>query len=499
MLIHKTKAKTFRRNAEIGNGLFGIKPLEWFLCAIILAGCVTLHLTRFYYPLALPIEVGLSLISFATPISGMLYLSAAQVIPDALGSPLPSAQMALLGFFLWQLARGKVEAVFSSGRRLLITVAPFFVWNAGWAFLRGDRGWLAMVLVFAILTGCAAAALVQQSGRRLEACLAAFLAGQALAMCLFWILKLKLGEPVEAFDTEIYSSSLVEGARIGTARGNANVLGPPMALVLTGVIAFFFTRPLQFTRKGWIPGMAGLIGIAAVLPPLIGSGSRGALVSVVCGLLFLLFAGGISPKMLSSLPVVAVGVLLIFGVGWNKLGLNESWEEMGRRQEMQEEALGSGAGGKLVAGRSLEWTAALRGILDSPIIGGGYVEKLSYFGNEEFWLSHSTYLDAGLVGGLPGMVLFCWFVFKPILELWRRCRETKIGWLLAVYAVSIISIGSTSAMQMKAFWILWGMAAVCFLPAVARLKTRGHRAARRVERRGQGTAGGNWVPVVRSP
>jgi O-antigen ligase len=360
-----------------------------------------------------------------------------------------------------------------------MTVAPFFVWNAGWAFVRGDRGWLAMILVFAILTGCAAATLVQQSGRRLEACLTVFLAGQALAMCLFWILKLNLGEPVEAFNTEIYSSSLVEGARIGTARGNANVLGPPMALVLAGVIAFFFTRPLQFTRRGWILGLAGLIGIAAVLPPLIGSGSRGALVSVACGLLFLLFAGGISPKMLSSLPVVLIGVLLIFGLGWNKLGLNQSWEEMGRRQEMQEEQLGSGAGNKLVAGRSLEWTAAVRGILDSPIIGGGHVEKLSYFGQEEFWLSHSTYLDAGLVGGLPGMALFGWFVLKPLLELWRRRREGKIGWLLAVYAVSIISIGSTSAMQMKDFWILWGIAAACFLPAVARVKTRRNRVARR--------------------
>jgi len=83
------------------------------------------------------------------------------------------------------------------------------------------------------------------------------------------------------------------------------------------------------------------------------------------------------------------------------------------------------------------------------------------------------------VGGLPGMALFGWFVLKPLLELWRRRREGKIGWLLAVYAVSIISIGSTSAMQMKDFWILWGIAAACFLPAVARVKTRRNRVARR--------------------
>jgi O-antigen ligase len=91
------------------------------------------------------------------------------------------------------------------------------------------------------------------------------------------------------------------------------------------------------------------------------------------------------------------------------------------------------------------------------------------------WVSHSSYLDAGLAGGFPGMALFGWFVLKPIWKLWPRRREAVIGWLLAVYAVSIISIGSSSAMQYKYFWMLWGMAAVCFLPAVTKVKNRRKR------------------------
>jgi O-antigen ligase len=455
------RTKTFQRNAERRNGLFGIKPLEWLLCGIILMGCAALHLTTFYYPLALPIEAGLSLISFATPISGLLYLSAAQVIPDAPGSPLPSAQMALAGFLLWQLAKGKITDIFSVGRPLWIAVAPFFVWDAGLSLMRGNYNF-GLLLLFAILTGCAAAVLASQSGNRLAACLVMFLVGQALAMCLFWILKLHLGTPTQALDTRIYGDSTLEGMRIGTARGNANVLGPPMALACIGTIGWFITRPKQNIRAGLI----ALVCLAAVVPPLVGSGSRGAILAVAGGVAFLLFTGVSAGKSLTRAPLALASILVILAFGWQRLGLDAQWQQMKERQIQQEEETGS----TLAAGRTLEWTAAWGGILNSPIIGGGTVVKESYFGFENLWQSHSSYLDAGLNGGFPGMIFFCWFVLKPMLELWRRRHEPTIGWLLTVYLVCTISIGSTSAMQVKDFWMLWGLASVCFLPAVARIK-----------------------------
>ena len=189
---------------------WGISMLEVVLCATVFIGCILLHFVQVYTRLGLPIEVGLSLVSFATPISGLLYLSAAQVIPDGPGSPLPSAQMALLGFLLWQFARGKIKNVFSSGRVLLITAAPFLIWSGGLALMRGNYKF-GMLMLFAILTGCAVAAMVGQSGNRIAMCLAMFLAGQALAMCLFWIIKLHLGTPVQAFSIELYGDSTMLG------------------------------------------------------------------------------------------------------------------------------------------------------------------------------------------------------------------------------------------------------------------------------------------------
>ena len=454
---------------------WGISTLEAFLCAVVFISCILLHFVPVYYRLGLPIEVGLSLISFATPISGLLFLSAAQVIPDAPGCPLPIAQMALAGFFLWQLATGKAMDMFRTGRPLWMAVMPVFVWGAGLALMRGNYNFGALLL-FAILTGCAVASLVYQSGNRLVTCLMMFLAGQALAMCLFWIVKMHLGTPVQAFNTELYGDSTIDGTRIGTARGNSIMLGVPMALLCVGAIAWFISQP----KQNWLAGMIALAWLVAVVPPLIGSGSRGAIVSVGGGVVFLLIVGVLSGRSFASTPLALAGILVVLIFGWHRLGLDEPWQEMSQRQEQQQTEEGV-----LYAGRTLEWTAAWKGILNSPIIGGGHIEKLSYLDNDFMWASHSTYLDAGLIGGFPGMALFCWLVLKPIMELWRRRSEPAIVWLLAVYAVSIISIGSTSAMQSKHFWMLWGMAAVCFIPTGTRVKTRGKRAVRRMESRGQ--------------
>jgi O-antigen ligase len=285
-------------------------------------------------------------------------------------------------------------------------------------------------------------------------------------MCLFWIMKLHLGMPTQAFDVEIYGDSTLEGVRVGTARGNANMLGPSVVLAAIVVIGWFFSR----SKQDWKCYLIVLVCLAAVVPPLIGSGCRGAMVSLVWGIVFLLVYGVLVARTMSSLPlvlaVVASSVILIFS--WHSLGLDDSWQEIQNRQENES----ADTGATLTAGRTLEWTAAWNAILASPIIGGGHVKTLSYQDQEDLWASHSTYLDAGLGGGFPGMLLFGWFAIKPLFELWRRKNEPVIVWFLAVYLVSVISIGSTSSMQLKHFWILWGMASTCFIPAVMTFKAR---------------------------
>jgi len=144
-------------------------------------------------------------------------------------------------------------------------------------------------------------------------------------------------------------------------------------------------------------------------------------------------------------------------VGWQRFGMDEHLNEMISRQEMQAEGAEHGA---LVAGREQEWEAAAMGVLDSPLIGGGHVVKKSYTGTEEYWASHSTYLDVGLAGGIPGMILFLWFCARPIIHLWKLRNVSVMLWLLSLYVVILSVNGTGSALRMKHFWILWGMISI---------------------------------------
>ncbi len=459
-------------------GLFQIEPLELAICGVIIVCCVGLHFKPIHEHFGWPIEIGLSLLSFATPISGMLYLSAAQVIPDPVVRPaITSSMMAVAGFFLWSLRRSVFGSV-TSGLPLIKAVAPCFLWCSAMSFLHGSANFSVM-MAYAIITGCAATALVRQSRNRVMTCLLAFLVGQAISATLFWMVKLSLGAPVQTFDTEIYGeSSTLETLRFGTSRGNATVLGPSVGLVVAGVLAHWLIFPGERGLRGWVVRIVGLGLIFVATPALIASGCRGAMLAVGCGLIFLLLAGLVSSRALAAAPIVLMAGTLGLVLFWSKLGLDKSWENTVDRQQKDEQE-----GGSMVAGRQNEWKAAALGVLDSPIMGGGQVKLLSYQENSNMWASHNTYLDAGLAGGLPAMAFFIWFVLKPLMALWYRRREFVVGCILSVYLVNTIIIASTSAAQVKNLWILWGISATFLLPAGTRIKMRGDPAARRLEPR----------------
>jgi O-antigen ligase len=445
---------------------FEIKPLELWLSAMVLIGGAALHFPAIYYRWGLPIEVTLSLLSFATPISGMLWLSAAQVVPDPpIGAILSSSQWAIAGFLLWQLWARRINYLESS-KPLLKVVAPFFVWVVMMNFVHGGGLSEPLLLIYAILTGCAAAILMRQSGGRLVLCLVVFLVGQMLASSVFWIINLHLGAPVQAFDVSLYGNSTMLGTRIGTARGNANMLGPPMALAVVGMFGLWLTAAQRRNNSKRKMKLIAVLGMAVVIGPLIGSGSRGAILAACCGILVLVLTVGLSSDRTALLNIIVVSgiALMVMAGAWNRFGLGAHWNEMKEREENQAAQAQQEGNASIVAGRSSVWGDAWGGILDSPIIGGGDVTITSaqYQNAPEMWAAHSTYLEAGLEGGFPGMAFFCYLVIKPLLALWPCRRNAAISFLGGVYAVSIISIGSTSALQMKHFWILWGIASACF-------------------------------------
>jgi O-antigen ligase len=465
------------RSLPKGDSLLDLKPLEWTLCCIVLVSCVALHFQVVYNRLGLPLEAGLSLLSFATPISGMLYLSASQVLPDPPMGPFTCSQLAVLGFLVWQVRGGSKG--WTRGASLFVeSVAPFFLWILAVDFLNGRSLHIIALLSYAVLTGWAGAVLTWQSQKRIMNCLLAFLAGQLLAATVFWIVKLGLGVPVQAFNIEAYGDSTAEGAiRFGTARGNAGILGTTMAIVTMGAMALWIGNKSDKYHSSRLLSAISGVWFALAVAALFGAGSRGPMLALSAGIALFIFAGLTMRELSLSAIITVVLAGAVLTLAWHWLRLEENWTAMMERQTEQ-----VADRGVFVAGRVLEWTAGWGGILNSPIFGGGHVELLSFEGAEEYWVSHSTYLDVGLEGGIPAMVLFVWFTMKPLVMLWDRRREFAVGVLLAIYTVVILCNGQGSCIQSKHFWILWGLAAVCFstaFPGSQRERLKQSRTVRR--------------------
>jgi hypothetical protein len=466
---------------------FDIKPLEWRLCAVVLLGGIALHFPAVYYPVGLYIEAVLSVVSFITPISGILWLSAAQVVPDPPAGPIHSSQMAILGAVLMLTIRPERPSL-ANCKPFLLALGPFFVWQTVMNYLHGKGHQLPLLMIYAGMTGCLAAILAGQSGKRLGACLAAFLAGQALCACVFWIVKLHLGAPVQAFDTALYGDS-TEGLRMGTARGNSGMLGSSAALAITGFVGMLMLHPPagrggKSYRLLW--GLA-FLGLCLTAPAMISSGSRGPMVAAVTGLMILgLCAFGNRSFSIGPLGLGLCCMILILVFGWKRFGVEDNWNEIVTRQTTQAENAEHSA---LVAGRELEWLAAWNSILDSPVFGGGHLVQLSMLNEGNIWESHSTYLDTGMVGGFPGMLLFGWFCIIPVIFLWRSRKVGVLLLLLSVYVTCLVVNSDGSNLQAKHFWILWGIVSVL-------LATTGRRV---IGRKGKANSAGKFARGSQQP
>lgn len=85
----------------------------------------------------------------------------------------------------------------------------------------------------------------------------------------------------------------------------------------------------------------------------------------------------------------------------------------------------------LVGARSYLWIPAWNAFLRSPLLGEGpftyisqYVSVHSVPPHEFFVYSHNLYLDTLSGSGLPGLVVFIWFVVILIIELFRNFKNS---------------------------------------------------------------------------
>jgi O-antigen ligase len=319
-----------------------------------------------------------------------------------------------------------------------------------------------LLLAYAIITGAAAASLVSQSGRRVTLCLALFCAGFALCGVTFWGIKLGISNMVQDFDTTIYGASSADSLRFGSARGNPGMLGPPMSLSILGLcgVALAAASRTRAGERRW-PTQALLIGtLVCGLPPLVGAGVRTGFVALGLGIALWAIYGGETVAVsgsarISALLGLSIGATALIIV-WHPLNLGAYWHETVTRQEQQ------GGLRDPIGGRINEWRAGWDSVMSSPLIGTGGkpVVRYSYFADPALWASHNTYLDVGMLGGLPALILYIIFLSRPLSRLWHYRTDGPCLAMLATYAAACVVIAGNSALQMKHVWILWPLAAM---------------------------------------
>lgn len=459
----------------------GMTATEKFICVTVLVCSAALNYQPVYNSFGNYIVVALSLVSFLTPISGMFFLAASQMLPDPAGLPFSSSQMAVLGFAVHTVLANKWRHLVAA-IPFIMAIAPFAIWVVMLLVFQGGMRQI-MLLIYAVVTAVAAASLVSQSGGRTTLCLGLFAAGFALCGVTFWGIKFGISGMVQAFDTAVYGETTSESLRVGSARGNAGMLGPPMAISLIGLFGVALAL-MQNLKKPFFSSCILLVAsLAFGLPPLIGSGVRAGLIALAAGFLVWFLCGGF---FFNRNPAAAwamwagIGLsVLVVAAAWYSLGLDRYWEGTAERQAAQ------GGYNNPLSGRTLEWKAGWESVLSSPIIGTGGkpVVRYSYGEHPELWASHNTYLDAGMLGGLPALLCYLYFLSVPLGCLWSRRADGSCLALLATYVSACVAIAGNSALQMKHVWILWPLAMSAavrhgapVVPRTVRTKRRGYRA-----------------------
>ena len=186
--------------------------------------------------------------------------------------------------------------------------------------------------------------------------------------------------------------------------------------------------------------------------------SRGAIFGLALGglVLFLSLRGvPVSTKALVSV----VGILVIAGAIFFavQMGAEAGWHE-----RMTESSLSESFDTRIT-----RWFMAIRGAMESPLLGvGSGLEPLEYlrrgFGPTE---SHNDVVSALLTTGIPGMLCFLGVIFAGWLGLWRLPKSMVRSSLLGLWTAVVVAGMFNPFLRHKLFWLPAGICVagmVCF-------------------------------------
>jgi hypothetical protein len=231
------------------------------------------------------------------------------------------------------------------------------------------------------------------------------------------------------------------GALIGVA-AFAQSRGKPVQSRWTKIIAFggFFISLVPMISAMTNSAILGLgVILAAYGASAFGFGRRGSGQQ----------ASRNSPVLL-LVGLVGVAAVVVVTDAFNS---QQKLEGLWLAYEEQSEEMGA------IASRNEVWECSIDTISRYPLFGhvfSGGVEKLpAQYVSRGYYLSHNVFLDFGRKGGIPGMLMFGYFLFYPVILALRTGRAFYFRGFLLTMLAQLLFFLSLSFWTYKPFWAFW--------------------------------------------
>ena len=394
------------------------------------------------------------------PAGWFFYTAAAQIAADPARLPLTLTQLSVLVWVAtlpWNGCRALLQRMWPYWRLLL----PFLVWF--YAVYLINRSEFPTPMFYAAVVGSISYIYAQKDKRRPYLLLLSLLWGLGYAAVGYWGRRLQLPVLSRTY-ADVLATVLV--VRVGSGRGDANMVGLSLAVFMTGCLALSAFAWTEFPPR--LPrALAILSGPASVcigLPPLLATVSRGGVYAFVLSLLVLLgclLVPRWNPR-LKRRPVgacaCAFAALLATSDTARSMVMN-AYQSIRLRNLANSQFYGSSS---VVAGREQMWKIHWRLLLDHPLFGVGRGEFVDFghFGSaivgvDGTWgAAHNVFLEVGSSVGLPGLVLFLIIFLRTPWNLYRTHRGRFSAPFLLVNLSVLLLFMSLSVGNWKFYWAL---------------------------------------------
>lgn len=237
------------------------------------------------------------------------------------------------------------------------------------------------------------------------------------------------------------------GGNLFLLKGFVLLEAQALYLAVTSVISTFFIFKSILSRSWNSTFVSSIIIFLFSLLFLSFTVTKASILAFIAGFLFLTLACFF--KMSLKQRLVGICVLLVCGLGSYLIipsSLKERIKDMNNEISLLKQ--GNISGGT-VAPRIALWEEDFKNFDEWGLFGLGVYKKYAvreWYQNSSYTFirdlknTHNSFLDSWLLGGIPGLLFFCFYFFAPV---WKMIRQKKISFLIIALLLTIAITNNT--------------------------------------------------------